>query len=378
MTVDHAKCERVASVLHPVILEDIHSVIEQTPALKRLAGKTILVTGAGGMLASYLSYTVAVLNESFLEQPCRLLAATRREGQSYRRLAPLVESDPLAGPTRVQFVTMDCADPNIAIDPPVHFVIHAASPASPIDYLDRPLDTARANTLGLLALLETARANPIESFLFISSGQIYGSPSDRFVPTPESYAGEIDPLAERSCYDEAKRFGETLCAIYCRQYGVPARIARPFQVYGPGLAESDKRAFAEFTCLAAAGRPIVLRSDGTARRTYCYLSDATVALWHVLLEGKPLQAYNVGCSEPVLTIRELAELVAGMADPPVKVIQRKSANDRHLAGSPVVTCPDVRKVSRLIGWQPRIGPAEGFQRTLRWLRNGVAKKGRSR
>ncbi|MCH7839349.1 MAG: NAD-dependent epimerase/dehydratase family protein [Planctomycetes bacterium] len=372
MSMTATRCRTLSDVLHPIVLEDIGNVIEQTPILERLSGKTVVLTGAGGLLASYLAYTVAVLNESFLSQPCRLLAITRRNVRFYPRLAPLVEAE------GVNFITHNCAEPVVPFSPPVDYIIHAASLASPVDYLDRPLETALTNTVGLTALLEFARTHAVDGLLFISSGQIYGSPPERHVPTSESYVGEVDPLAPRSCYDEAKRFGETLCAIYDRKYDVPTRIARPFQVYGPGVSRSDKRAFADFTCCAARGEPIVLRSEGRVRRSFCYLTDATVALWHVLLRGERLEPYNVGCSEPLMTIRELAELIAGLADEPVEIIQpiqpkqRKddpcaTHDDHHDDGAPLVTCPDIQKVSRLIGSDPKVHPAKGFRRTLRWL-----------
>lgn len=360
MSMTAARCRMLSDVLHPIVLEDIGNVIEQTPILERLDGKTVVLTGAGGLLASYLAYTVAVLNESYLSRPCRLLAITRRNARFYPRLAPLIDVE------SVNFITRNCADPVVPFSPPVDYIIHAASLASPVHYLDRPLETALTNTVGLAALLEFARTHAVEGLLFISSGQVYGSPPERHVPTSESYAGEVDPLAPRSCYDEAKRFGETLCAIYDRKYDVPTRIARPFQVYGPGVSTSDKRAFADFTCRAARGEPIVLHSEGQVRRSFCYLTDATVALWHVLLRGERLEPYNVGCSEPLMTIRELAELIAGLADEPVGIIQR-IRDDHYPDEAPLVTCPDVQKVSRLIGSEPKVHPVRGFKRTLRWL-----------
>ena len=348
-----------------VIVEDIESVLARTPMLEELAGKTVLLTGAGGLLASYLTYTIALANERMLSRPCHLIATTRDPADRYPRLVPLLQR------TDVAFAQWDCAKQSMPIDEPVHYVLHAASLASPIQYLAEPLDTVRANSTALVELLEFSRSQPVESLLFFSSGQIYGSPPVEWVPTPESYAGLVDPLGPRACHDESKRFGEMLCKVYARQYAVPARIVRPFQVYGPGLSGADKRAFAEFTQQAAAGGPVVLRSDGRARRTYCYLADATVAFWHVLLRGETGEAYNVGASEPVVSMAELAELIASLADPPTRVLQRIDPAMTYLADAPAVTCPDVRKVTALMRQGATTSLQEGFTRTLRWLREGA-------
>ncbi len=361
-----------AAALHPLIREDILDVIARVGSLQRLGGKTILLTGAGGMIASYLAYTAAVLNESVLDEPCTLLAATRSEPRAYPRLAPLV------GVQGVEFVRLDCAAGEGVPDRPIDYVIHAASLASPAQYLANPLDTVLANTDGLRVLLEAGRQNGCEGVLFVSSGQIYGSPPDEFVPTPEDYPGMTDPLDPRACYDQAKRLGETLCAIYAREYGLPVTIVRPMQIYGPGVSPADKRAFSEFTWFAAEGRPIVLRSEGKARRSYCYLSDAAAAMWTVLLDGVPGEAYNVGCSEPLMTIRQLAEMIASIADPPCEVIMQIDPADSYLTGAPEVTCPDVSKLAALRGAvAPRVSPEIGFARMLRWAKDALGEGART-
>jgi len=238
-----------------------------------------------------------------------------------------------------------------------------------------PVGTAQANSVGLLALLEFARRVQIEGMLFFSSGQVYGSPPPEHVPTPESCVGRVDPLAERACYDESKRFGETLCAIYARLYDVPVRIVRPVQIYGPGIDPHDDRAFAEFVWSAARGEPLVIRSDGKDRRSYCYLADAAVMFFHVLLCGEVGQAYNIGCCEPLVTIRKLAETIARMSEPPVRVVQHSHRVGSTGTGAPRVSCPDIDKIVRLVGSPPEMELEQGFRRVYRWARDSLQQKG---
>lgn len=360
---------RLSEALHPVIAEDVRRVIARTPALEVLGGRTILITGGGGLLASYLVYTVAELNESRLSLPCTLVVTTRRPPADYPRLAPLLDRPD------IEWYQADSAAIAAPVERDVDYVIHAACPASAGGYLADPLGTARANSLGVLALLELARRVQIDGMLFLSSGQVYGSPPAEHVPTPEDYVGRIDPLAERACYDESKRFGETLCAVYARQYGVPVRIVRPVQVYGPGIDPHDDRAFAEFAWCAARGEPLVVRSDGKDRRSYCYLADAAVMFWHVLLHGEAGQAYNVGCCEPLVTIRKLAETIAHMAEPPVPVVKHSHQVGSANNGAPRVSCPDIEKVTHLVGSPPEVQLEQGFHRVYRWARDSLQQKG---
>lgn len=360
---------RLSETLHPVIAEDVRRVIARTTALELLNGRTILITGGGGLLSSYLVYTVAELNESCLPRPCTLVVTTRRPPADYPRLRPLLDR------SDIEWYQADSAAMAAPVERDVDYVIHAACPASAGGYLADPLGTARANSLGLLALLEFARRAQIEGMLFFSSGQVYGSPPPEHVPTPESYVGRVDPLAERACYDESKRFGETLCAVYARQYGVPVRIVRPVQVYGPGIDPHDDRAFAEFVWSAARGEPLMVRSDGKDRRSYCYLADAAVMFWHVLLHGEGGQAYNVGCCEPLVTIRKLAETIARMAEPPVPVVQHSHQVGSTATGAPRVSCPDTDKVTRLVGSPPEMDLEQGFRRVYRWARDSLEQKG---
>jgi UDP-glucuronate decarboxylase len=346
-----------------IVAEDAEAVAMRCErVIGALRGKTLLVTGAAGMLPSALVHGVVWLNaHHFPDSPCRVLAVTRRPVDPRGPMAYLREN-----PT-VTFLTHDTREP-IPWEGRIDLCVHAASAASPKHYLREAVETLQVNSVGLSHLLERAHREGWERFLFISSGEIYGSVPDHAVPTPETYVGAVDPLGPRSCYVEAKRFGEALAHHFARQRRLPATIARPFQVHGPGLRRGDGRAFAAFAEAAIAGEPIIVESTGQARRTYCSLRDATAALWHILLEGRPGEAYNVGTSRPEITVLDLAHLIADLAGSGSRVEVRAQSRPTSGQGSPDRTCPDVTKIEQEFGWRPEDSLEGGFRRTLSWLR----------
>src|SRR5690606_25030360 len=199
--------------------------------------------------------------------------------------------------------------------PDLHFIVHAGSIASPIYYRQHPIETMDANVNGLRSLLEYARAQsekgkPVEGFLFYSSSEIYGDPTPENIPTPETYRGNVSCTGPRACYDESKRYGETLCVNFAREFGLRIATARPFNNYGPGLKITDRRVLPDFARDLFAGRDLVLLSDGSPTRTFCYVADAIVGYYKALLHGHPGEAYNIGTEAPEISIAALAELLA--------------------------------------------------------------------
>ena len=166
------------------------------------------------------------------------------------------------------------------------FIIHAASIASPTYYRKYPIETMDANVNGLRSLLEYCRQQdeknkPIEGFLFFSTSEIYGDPSPENIPTPETYRGNVSCTGPRACYDESKRYGENLCVNFARQYGLPIKIVRPFNNYGPGLKITDRRVIPDFARDVLAQKDIVMLSDGSPTRTFCYVADAIVGYYKI-------------------------------------------------------------------------------------------------
>jgi len=199
------------------------------------------------------------------------------------------------------------------------YIIHAASIASPIYYRKYPIETMDANINGLRWLLDMARnqadrGRPVKGFLFYSSSEIYGDPVAEAIPTPEDYRGNVSCTGPRACYDESKRYGETLCVVFARQYGVRAMMARPFNNYGPGLRIDDGRVIPDFSRAIFDGRDIVMHSDGSPTRTFCYSADAVAGYYRVLMKGRPGEAYNIGVETPEVSMRELANRLASTAN----------------------------------------------------------------
>lgn len=328
---------------------------ELEPLAPMLAGSNVLITGALGMLPSYMVHAICALNEGPLaDDPCHVLALTRRPGDS-----------PLLAEPWIDWLVQDAREP-IPWDVRYDYAIVAASAASPQSYLSDPVGTLQANAVGLDRVLSRAKMVGLRSALFVSSGEIYGSPPPEHCPTPESYVAAHDPLSPRACYVEGKRYGEALAMAYQRAQGVDCRIVRPFQVFGPGMRLDDGRAFADFVGAASRGEPLVLRSAGSALRTYCYIADATVAFFKALLLGSPGSVYNVGAQGPELSILELARLVARAAGGDSRVVF--AGEDEVGAGSPARTCPEIAKIQSELGWAPSTSLEEGLRRTLAWLK----------
>lgn len=343
----------------PVIEQDMPEIVEGVgDEIQRFAGKTLLITGAGGVLPGYLADSVAYCNRHVLSRPARLVLLVRTPPRPGSRLAHLVERPD------VEFLIQDAATPT-AIDGALHFIIHAASPATPRNFKEDPVGTVAVNTVGLAHLLDLARQREIESFLFFSSSEIYGTPPLEHIPTPETYLGQFDFTANRSFYAEAKRCGETLCAAYLEQYGVPVKSVRPFHVHGPGLRPDDGRIIAAMIALGLANRPFELQSDGTATRTYGYVSDATIAFLKVLLSEYNGHAFNVGADAPETSMLELATTIARLFGRTEPVVVGRAAPG---AGSPARACPDLSKIRNLLGYAPQVSLDSGLERTIAWLR----------
>jgi UDP-glucuronate decarboxylase len=336
----------------PEIVEGMGEVVH------RFAGKTVLITGASGVLPGYLADAVAYCNRHVFARPARLVLLVRTPPGPGSRLAHLV------GRPDVEFLIQDARSP-IEVDGTLHFIIHAASPATPQKFKEEPVGTIAVNSTALAQMLELARKRETESFLFFSTSEIYGTPESEHIPTPETYLGRFDFTASRSYYAEAKRFGETLCVAFLEQYGVPVKSVRPFHVHGPGLRSDDGRIIAAMIELGLANRAFELQSDGKATRTYGYVSDATVAFVKVLLSGFNGHAFNVGADTPETSMLELATTIARLFGRSEPVAVRHATAS---AGSPTRACPDLTKIRSLLNYSPRVSLESGLERTIAWLR----------
>lgn len=336
--------------------EDARSVLSRELPWEDLSGATILVTGAGGLLASALVDVLLWAGVRELAEPVTVLAMVRNAGRARRRFARW------EGVPQLKFIEQDVCDP-LRVPGAVDYVIHAASPASPRQYGSDPVGAFAANVQGTGNLLMLARDRGVRGFLYFSSSEVYGKMEVGQSAIREDQFGHLDPTLVRSCYGEGKRAGETLSCAWAHQFGVPVKIVRPFHTYGPGMRADDGRVFADFVADVVAGRDIVMRSDGRAVRAYCYLSDAVAGFLTVLLRGRVGAAYNIGNDEALASVGELAEMLVGMFPGKRLRVVRAEEAPGYTPGAVDRSCPDITR-ARGLGWEPLMGIREGFRRTV--------------
>ena len=338
--------------------------------LRRMSGKRLLVTGGAGFLGYYLVQVPLAWNDAHPGEPPIQVTVF----DNYFRGVPGWLQE-LGRRPEVELVVHDMRAPLPEAMGEFAFVVHAAGIASPTYYRAHPIETMDANINGLRNLLDYAHrrseaGRELEGFLFYSSSEIYGDPAADAIPTPETYRGNVSCTGPRACYDESKRYGETLCVNFARQHGVPVTMVRPFNNYGPGMKITDGRVIADLFRDALAGRDLVLLSDGSPTRTFCYVSDAVTGYYLALLRGRPGEAYNVGVDGPEISMRELAGMVANLANRlfghQVRVVHGQSAEEDYLVDNPNRRCPDITKARQELGYRPSMTLEEGLSRTLRW------------
>lgn len=336
----------------------------------RMAGQALLITGGAGFLGYYLVLAAVHFNRTAgADQPIRITVwdnFARGEPQWLRELA---------GTPNLRVEKRDLIQPLPDQMPDFQWIIHAAGIASPPVYRRYPLKTIDANINGLRNLLDYSvgaqeRGKPVEGFLFYSSSEIYGDPDPQWIPTPEHYRGNVSCTGPRACYDESKRFGETLCVVYAQQHGIATRMARPFNNYGPGLKISDRRVIPDFARDILAGRDIIMYSDGSPMRTFCYSADAITGYYKVLVRGRNAEPYNVGTASPEISMADLAQRVTAVARDLLgyrgKVVHKANPEADYLVDNPSRRCPDVTKARTELGYDPRILVDEGLARSLNW------------
>jgi UDP-glucuronate decarboxylase len=343
---------------NPIVDEDLQFILSQKLPWYKLEGKTVLISGVGGFLSTYMVKVLLYCNEKNGSK-IKVLGMVRNKEKALAKFSEYV------GKNNFELIIQDVCDP-VTIRQKVNYIIHAASFASPKYYGKDPVGTLSANVLGTYNLLQLAKKNKIEAFLFFSSGEVYGEVDQHCIPTKEDDYGYVDPLDVRSCYAESKRMGETMCVSWWHQYGLPAKIVRPFHTYGPGIRLDDGRVFADFVSDIVNNRNIVLKSDGSAIRAFCYLADATVGFFQVLLEGHNGEAYNVGNDRGEISVLALANLLVNLfPEKNLSVIRDEQSTEIGYLKSKITrNCPDILKI-RSLGWQPRFSIEEGFKRTIR-------------
>lgn len=319
-----------------------------------LNNKTILITGATGLIGYTAAASILHYSEEIENAP-KLIAVVRNVEKAKKMYEGFAGSN-------IKFVVSDICD-KFEIDEPIDYIIHGASQTASKAFINEPVETINTAIKGTINMLELAREKQVKSFVYLSSMEVYGAPiNDEKID--EKYSTNLDTMSVRSCYPESKRMCESLCASYYSEYGVPARVVRLTQTFGPGVTYNDGRVFAEFARCAIEGRDIVLHTKGETKRNYLYTEDAAAAILTVLLKGKNGEAYNAANEETYCSILEMADIVAG------KCANRKIDVDVQLDDisnfgyAPTLKMNlDTSKLQAL-GWQPETGLEEMFERLI--------------
>lgn len=332
---------------------------------EELRGTTILLTGAYGMLASYIVYLCSYLNY-YRTFNIKLVVMVRSREKFLRKFSGL----------NLEFVEIVENDFSSSVDynGNIDYIIHAASLASPQHYAVRPIEVFMPNIFGTKFLLDLAVKKNVKSFLLFSTGDIYGLPPKKDIIYESDY-GVMDPLDIHSCYSESKRMAETICKCYFQQKKVPVRIARIWHTYAPSMdIQNDPRVFASFVKNIVNNENIVMYSDGSTKRCFTYITDAIVGYLTIMLKGEIGNAYNVCNTSQVLRMDELANLLVKIKpELNLKVVKKQrsiseSYTENNLAPK-IYPAPGNDKLMSL-GWKPCVDVTEGFKRVLNYLYKG--------
>jgi len=250
----------------------------------------------------------------------------------------------------------------IEVSGPVDYVLHFASPASPVDYIKFPIQTLKVGSLGTHNSLGLALAKKAK-FLLASTSECYGDPEVH--PQPESYWGHVNSIGPRGVYDEAKRFSEAMTMAYHRAHGVDTRIVRIFNTYGPRMRLNDGRALPNFVHQALTGQPITVYGDGQQTRSFCFVSDLIEGIYR-LMQSEEHEPVNIGNPQEI-SILEFAERIRSLLGANVQIVFKPLPQD-----DPRQRCPDISKARRLLNWQPKVNLEEGLRLTLEFFRRQVA------
>lgn len=356
-----------------VVTDDLRTIITRLESeFAEMAGDSLLLVGGGGFLGFYLIQAIGAWNHQYSNEPISMTVYDSWIRGKPEWLRAFEAADWL------DIETVDITEPLPADTPGFDWIVHAASIASPTFYREHPIETMDANVNGLRNLLEHARRQadagpPPKGFLFFSTSEIYGDPTPDAIPTPETYRGHVSCTGPRACYDESKRYGETLSANFTRVHGLPVKMARPFNNYGPGLRIGDGRVIPDFARDILAGDDIVMHSSGEPTRTFCYITDAVVGYYKILVNGRSGEPYNIGADAPEISIASLAEKMAAIARAELgyegEVIHRPSDDADYLVDNPNRRCPDITKARSELGYEPQVSLDDGLRRSLLWYRD---------
>lgn len=338
-----------------IINEDILGVVSELGReIFKLEGKNILITGASGMLASYLVYTLIYANKNIFKKPAQLYLFLRSKSDKFGR------------EKYIHYIYGDISEKVPKIKEKVNYIIHAASKAAPKIYLDDLVDTLNTNIKGLYNVLELVNKKT-ESILFFSSGEVYGQIEENGKKLNESYVGKVDHLGRRSCYVVGKRTGETICMNYYWQRKYPVKIARIFHTFGPGLNLNDGRVYSDFIGMGIKGKNIEIKGNKLLKRPFLYIKDATIMFFKLLLSSKNGEVYNISNVKEMHSVGEVAQTVVDIINKnkknKIKVVEHPTG-DIYMKDAMKSIIPDTKKFIKEFNYIPKVGLKEALTRTI--------------
>ena len=336
---------------------------------EKISGSTILITGCAGFLGFYILHFLYRYRE---ELRLKQVYCLDNFMLGYPGWIQEMNADDRFIIKKFNIITDD-----IALLPEAEgadYVVHMASIASPVFYRQHPIETIDANVFGLRRLLDYYCHKQIKGFLFFSSSELYGDPAPEAVPTYEEYYGYVCATGPRACYDEAKRFGETMCMLFAQRYGMPIGVVRPFNNYGPGMKINDQRVPADFAKNITENQDICILSSGSPTRTFCYIADAVTGYLKILLHGS-YDYFNIGIEQPEISIEKLAEIYQDAGKELFaysgRITYADSEDKEYLTNNPKRRCPKIDKARELLDYKPEILVDEGVRRFLTFIKESL-------
>ncbi len=341
-----------------IYLDDLKSAKDNIPSIDILKNKSIMITGANGLICSSLIDFIMSLNDNF-NFNIKVYAAARSERKTRKRFKNYFNRNDFI------FVKYNALE-KICINENIEYYIHGASNANPISYINEPVETMLTNIIGLKNILDYSRMHEGVKTLYLSSSEVYGKKIDG-KPYKEDDYGFLDILNPRACYPSSKRAAETLAISYVNEYNVDVVIARPGHIYGPTMTVSDTRAVSQFAKDALMKKNIIMKSEGKQLRSHCYVIDCVTAIFTILLNGEKGNAYNIGSPQSISTIREIANAFANICGKEVII---KAPKKSELKGYNLMDNSSL-DVTRLIslGWESKFDLENGTKHTIEILKN---------
>ena len=342
----------------PLWKADLDEIVASLPELSELAGKSVMITGAAGLICSSVVDILFRYNDTH-DVPVHIYAAGRWPEEMEGRFGDLVNRKDFT------FVVYDASRTDNVLSVKCDYIIHGASNAFPGMIIKEPVETMLSNFTGMKYLLDYAKQNSVRRVLYISSSEVYGRKEDD-QPYREGEYGYIDLLNPRNSYSVGKRAAETLCASYAVEYGVESVIVRPGHIYGPTASPHDNRVSSAWAYAVARGEDIVMKSDGAQIRSYCYCLDCASAMLKVLLRGENTHAYNISNPSSIINIREMAELLTKSAGVSLKMELPTEAEKKSF--NPMSNSSLDSTELLALGWNGLFDAKRGFAHTVEILK----------